>query len=96
VLDYVRQQRLETITKLTQLEREARVLRGALAAYDDLIEHSAQARAGGSVVAAPTPPPAAPPPTLANDMATTGKAGLPIRALRIGHGPVQADDELRE
>lgn len=87
-LAYVTQQRLETIKKLSDLERQALLLRGALAAYDDQIE---QARKGGGSVAAPATAPAPPPQTPTNNATMEG-----MKALRIGTGALQADQELRE
>ena len=86
MLKYIIQQRQETLTRLQALEREALTLRGALAALDDILEHARTQQTGGGSVAAP-PVPTEPAPAKADTGGMT--------ALRIGHAPVQADDELR-
>jgi hypothetical protein len=94
VLDYVVKQRAEVIAKLSKMEREALQLRGALAALDDVLEHVR--KPGGGSVAAPAPAMPAPD-KLQPLMASASSVPQGVKsAVRIGHAPLQADQELRE
>lgn len=92
---YVTKQRTDTIAELQRIERKAHTLRGALAAYDDLIEHAQQAAKGGSAPAAPVAVAPAPPPPSPLPAPLAGIQGVKS-GIRVGHGDVQADTELQE
>ncbi len=85
MLDYATRQRTDVMKRIGQLQAELLRLQGAKAALDDVIEQARTSK-GQAMAPAPPPPPPAPAPV----------AAQPMTALRIGVGPIQAENELRE
>ena len=85
MLEWLLKTHADTAKRLKAVQVEACRLEGGLAALEAAIQQAR--KAGGGSVAAPVPAPKASAPTPGMES---------MKAVKIGHGPVQATEELRE